>query len=76
MTYEQAQEKSLTVPWKVVTCHQGESCWCRMIEPLEPIYWQMENGDPEEYDLVGSGSIGKELAEYLVNLHNQTLNGK
>lgn len=38
MTYKEAQELSLTIKWKTSVCIQGEECWCRIIEPLEPIF--------------------------------------
>ena len=69
MTYEEAQQKALTVEWKAVPCHQGEECWCRIIEPIEPILY---DGD-EEYYIVASGSIPKLEAEHLVELHNRSL---
>jgi len=69
MTYEQAQQKSLTVKWKASPCNQGEECWCRIIEPVEPILY---DGN-EEYYIVASGSIPKLEAEYLVELHNRSL---
>ena len=69
MNYEQAQKESLKVKWKAVPCHQGEECWCRIIEPIEPIIYD-EN---EEYYIVASGSIPKLEAEYLVKLHNKSL---
>ena len=55
MTYEEAQKESLKVKWKASPCQQGEECWCRIIEPVEPI---MYDGD-EEYYIVGSASIPK-----------------
>lgn len=72
--YKEALEKSLTARWKVEPCHQGESCWCRMIVPEEDIVWQSFHAGPdEEFYLVGSGSIGKEVAEHIVKIHNQSL---
>ena len=55
MKYEEAQQKALTIKWKTTPCHQGEECWCRIIEPTEPILYD----DNEEYYIVGSGSIPK-----------------
>ena len=69
MTYEEAQKESLKVKWKSSPCQQGEECWCRIIEPVEPI---MYDGD-EEYYIVGSASIPKLEAEHLVELHNNSL---
>lgn len=69
MDYEQAQKESLKVKWKAVPCHQGEECWCRIIEPIEPIIYD----DKEEYYIVASGSIAQLEAEHLVELHNKSL---
>ena len=69
MTYEQAQQKALTVEWKTTPCLQGEECWCRIIEPKEKIIFD----EDEEYYIVGSGSIPKLEAEHLVELHNKSL---
>jgi hypothetical protein len=69
MTYEDAQKEALKVKWKATPCLQGEECWCRIIEPVEPILY---DGD-EEYYIAGSGSIPKLEAEYLVELHNRKL---
>lgn len=75
LTYEQAAEKSLQVPWKLDTCSQGETCWCRVVKPVEPILY-MDGEDQEEYWLVPSGQLDKRLAEYLVELHNEKLKSK
>lgn len=73
MTYQEAIEKSFSTKWKVGTCHQGEQCWCRTIEPIEPIIYK--DGDIEgSYYIVGSGELNKETAEYFVKLHNETFN--
>lgn len=73
LTYEQASEKSFQVPWKLDLCSQGETCWCRIVKPVEPIIY-MDGQDQEEYWLVPSGQLDKRLAEYLVKLHNDTFN--
>jgi hypothetical protein len=69
MTYEEAQQKALTVKWKATPCSQGEDCWCRIIEPEEKIIYD----EDEEYYIVGSGSIPQKEAEHLVELHNISL---
>lgn len=40
MTYQEAIEKGFRVEWKLGTCEQGERCWCRTIEPTEPIMYK------------------------------------
>ena len=69
LTYKEAQEKSLTVRWKVSFCPQGENCWCRIIEPEEKI----SDSDDNEIYIVGSGEMSRIYAEYLVDLHNKNL---
>ncbi len=72
MTYKEAQEASLSVEWKTSTCTSGESCWCRIIEPLVPIL----DEDEEEIYIAGSGCIPTIYAEYIVKLHNESLNDR
>ena len=68
MTYEEAQQKALNSRWEVVTCNQGETCWCRMIEAPESLY------EDEAFNIIPSGSISKLFAEHIVNLHNESNN--
>jgi hypothetical protein len=72
--YDEAQKHSFTVPWKLETCNVGESCWCRIILPTEKILYKDRVGDMDrisefEY-IIPDGSIDRETAEYVVNLHN------
>jgi len=69
MTYKEAQEHSLTVKWKTATCNQGEQCWCRAILPEEEILDKDEN----EIIIAHDACLSKELAEYIVKLHNDNL---
>jgi hypothetical protein len=73
-SYEEAHKYSLTVPWKLSLCNTGESCWCRIILPTENILYKNKIGDSEtvvELDyIIPDGSIDRETAEYVVNLHN------
>jgi hypothetical protein len=62
------EQALLKVEWKADLCHTGESCWCRIIVPKTPIFYK-----EEEMTICGSGTISKEVAEYLVNLHNSSL---
>jgi hypothetical protein len=73
MTYQEAINESLTLKWKVGTCSQGEECWCRTITCDPPLMYE-EVGD-EEFYVVGSGQIMKEVAEHIVNIHNKTYGG-
>ena len=68
-SYEKAKKMALSVEWKVIPCFSGESCWCRMIEPKEPIYY--DEGEP--IIIVSSAAITKEIAEHIVLIHNTFL---
>jgi len=69
MNYQEAMQHALKVDWKVSLCHEGKECWCRVIEPKEKII----SSEDEEIYIVGSGSISKEHAEHIVNVHNCSL---
>jgi hypothetical protein len=75
--YDEAHKYSLTVPWKLETCNVGESCWCRIIVPIEPIKYVNKIGDTERIDeidyIIPDGSIDKETAEYFLELHHDKL---
>jgi len=77
-SYDEAHSYSLTVPWKLTTCNVGESCWCRIILPTEKILYKHKVGDTERIDefeyIIPDGSIDKETAEYIVDLHNRSVN--
>lgn len=76
MNYEEAQNKAFKVEWIAKEC-SSKDCWCRMLFPKEPIIYnhKINNhiGMDEEFYIVGSGSINKEFAEYIVDLHNKSL---
>jgi len=82
MTYKEAVQELYNRPWKTVTCSQGESCWCRIIETVEPIEYQVNKSEENEdtFELISNvipmGSIDKNVAEYVVNLHNNFLEKK
>jgi len=73
--YDEAHKYSLTVPWKLETCSAGEECWCRIILPTEKILYKNKVGETERVDefeyIIPDGSIDKETAEYIVNIHNE-----
>jgi hypothetical protein len=74
MDYQEAILKSLTSKWKVDTCSQGEQCWCRIVRCVEPIIFkEKEDLDEEEYYIVGSGKLNKEIVEHIVKIHNQII---
>ena len=76
-SYEEAHKYSLTVPWKIVLCNSGENCWCRIILPTEKILYKYKIGDAEKIEdfdyIIPDGSIDKETAEYVVSLHNRSV---
>jgi hypothetical protein len=69
MNYQEAIEKSLKVKWIVSHCDQHDKCWCRVIKPEIPIFFD----EIEELWISRPGELRKEHAEYIVNLHNQSL---
>jgi hypothetical protein len=73
MTFEEAEQLSRTVKWKADVCSSGEICWCRTIEPVEPILFFDEFGDKVPFYVVRAGDMHKDLAEYFVKLHNQKI---
>lgn len=74
MEYKEAKDKSLNVLWKAVPCFTGESCWCRVVEPIEPIYY--DDGGQTEIEIISAGSIGKAEAEHIVSIHNKYIENK
>lgn len=75
MNYQQAQDKSFLVPWKATECFSGPDCWCRIIVPVEPIYYtHPESPDVKrEFGIVDAGNLDQQTAEYFVYLHNERL---
>lgn len=73
MNFEQAREYSFLVPWKAMECFTGPDCWCRIIVPVEPIFYSHpENPDNKhEYVIVDAGALDQTTAEYIVRLHNE-----
>jgi hypothetical protein len=82
MTYKKAKQELYKRPWKAVTCSQGETCWCRIIETVEPIEYQVNKSEEDEitFDLISQvipmGAIDTEFAEHVVKLHNESLEKK
>lgn len=72
MNFEQAREFSFTVPWKSMECFSGPQCWCRIIVPVEPIYYTHPDTNDKKYEyvIVDAGSIDQQTSEYIVRLHN------
>lgn len=59
-----------THEWKAIPCFTGEKCWCRLIQCVDI----PEGEDPDNYTLNNSGSISKDMAEFIVDEHNRALN--
>ena len=72
MQYKEAMTHALSVSWKASICHSGEACWCRIIEPVEPL----TDDTGEEIYISHSGALSQEHAEYIVGLHNASINNK
>ena len=80
-SYDEAHSYSLTIPWKLSLCNTGETCWCRVIVPSEPIKFKekisnwIKEDITRDFDcIIPDGSIDKETAEYIVYLHNRSVN--
>ena len=67
--WESIHEYIKTHEWKAIPCFTGEECWCRLIQCVDI----PEGGDPDNYTLNNSGSIGKDMAEFIVTEHNRAL---
>jgi hypothetical protein len=82
MTYKEAKQELYKRPWKTTTCSQGESCWCRIIETVEPIEYQVNKSEEDEVrfdtisEVVPMGAIDNEFAIHVVTLHNDFLEKK
>ena len=74
MNFDQAREYSFLVKWKTAECFSGPECWCRIIVPIEPIYYTNPESDNRyEYSVVDAGALDQQTAEYIVRLHNEHL---
>ena len=77
--YDEAQQYSLNILWKLEFCNVGEKCWCRIILPTQKIEYvhKYSSGNETVCELdciVPDGAIDKDIAEYIVDLHNKRLN--
>ena len=75
MNFDQAKEYSFLVPWKTMECFSGPECWCRIVLPVETIFYtHPDTPDKEyEYNIVDAGALDQTTAEYIVKLHNEHL---
>ena len=73
MNFDKAREYSFLVPWKTMECFSGPDCWCRMVVPIDPVYYvNPESPDVKhEYVVVDAGALDQKTAEYIVELHNE-----
>jgi hypothetical protein len=82
MKYSEARKEVFNRPWKVSTCNSGESCWCRMIELVEPVEYQVTTKEDDEVrfhtisEVVPMGALDADVAMYMVALHNDFLEKK
>lgn len=82
MKYSEAKKEIFNRPWKISTCSSGESCWCRIIELVEPIEYQVNTKEEDEVrfdtidEVVPMGAIDANVAIHVVNLHNNFLEKK
>lgn len=69
ISYDEAFKKSLSVKWKTLECG-SPNCWCLMVAPVETIPF----GNDDEFYIATSGTLDREIAEYIVKLHNGKIN--
>ena len=62
------QEDLNKLRWRVISCGEKD-CWCRCIGTETPVF--DDNGD--ELYIAPAGSIPKENAEHIVEVHNECL---
>jgi len=74
MTQQEAVNESFNRKWKLGTCGQGETCWCRTITCDPPLH--IETDEEEEYFVSPAGYMDVRLAEYIVELHNEKIKCK
>lgn len=78
--YDAAVNESMRRRWKVSNCKTGDSCWCRLIDVEDPVLFT-DQGSTYHADytcdqidnIISAGCISKSYAEYIVNLHNNSL---
>ena len=75
MTYQEAKQQAFKVRWKVGKCFSGDECWCKPIQGEEPIMF-MDGDREQEHYIVDSGTVRKEIAEYIVELHNKNIESR
>lgn len=77
---ENILEYQMTKKWKVSCCHTGKSCWCRMIVLKDTNDLKNQNLSKSEIEdkkvVVGAAELTKDLAKYIVKLHNEDLDRK
>jgi hypothetical protein len=67
MTYLEAKELALRLPWKTQECFSGPECWCELIVPEI----EVKDKDGNSIDIVSSGAVSKDTARHIVEAHNQ-----
>lgn len=72
LSYSEAMIESFKRKWVIDTCSQGEDCWCRTIKTDPPIHF-LDGDSVEEYHVVGMASLDRQMAEYIVKLHNNKI---
>lgn len=71
--HKEAKKKLMNTRWKTEPCTSGGTkCWCRLIVPVKKIVYS----EIEEMYVVGSGTMDKATAQYIVKLHNEHLKNK
>lgn len=82
MKYSEAKKEIFNRVWRVSTCNSGESCWCRIIELVEPIEYQVNTKEEDEVrfdtisQVVPMGVLDADVAMHVTKLHNNFLEQK
>lgn len=72
LNYEEAQKLAINSKWKTKECAQKD-CWCVIVVPETPIKYKIGDGLEDEYYIISSGEVSRELGERIVNDHNKLL---
>ncbi len=63
--------------WETKKCERIDGdCWCRAIFPKKKLMINYGNDELEEVYIIPSGCVDKDVAEYIVKLHNKELNNE
>lgn len=56
--------------WKTGYCASGRKCWCRIVVPKTRVVY---GENKEQFIIISSGCVDKEIAKIIVNNHNKSI---